>query len=125
MSKSVHPDVLDGALDVVDQGNAIHVCSAEPTTLTEAVTTFSLANVAMTPNVDYAKQAGGNGTGRQVRMTAKNGVAVGVNGTATHVALVDSTRLLLVTTCTGQAITTADTLNLPAWNFEVDGPLNI
>lgn len=125
MSKSVHPDVLDATLDVVDQGNLMTLCSAEPTTRTEAVATFALADVAMTPNVDYTKQAGDNGSGRQVRMAAKSGVPVDVNGTGTHIALVDGTRLLLVTTCTSQAVTTADSLSFPAWDFEVDGPLNL
>lgn len=44
MSKSVHDDVLDGALNVVkNNATRICVCSTQPTTYTEAITTYKLA----------------------------------------------------------------------------------
>lgn len=121
MAKSVHDDVLDGAFDVLDQADLMTVCSAEPTTRTEAITTFKLADVAMTPNTDYTK-ANGTVSGRKVTVAAKSGVTVDSTGTATHVALVDATRLLYVTTCTSQALTAANTVNFPAWAVEIADP---
>lgn len=121
MSKSVHDDVLDGAFDVLDQADLMTVCSAEPTTRTEAITTFKLADIAMTPNTDYTK-ANGTVSGRKVTVAAKSGVTVDSSGTATHVALVDATRLLYVTTCTSQALTAANTVNFPAWAIEIADP---
>lgn len=121
MAKSVHNDVLDGAFDVLDQANLMTVCSAEPTTRTEAVTTFALADVAMTVNSDYTK-ADGDTSGRKVTVAAKSGVTVDASGTATHVALVDGTRLLYVTTCTSQALTSGNTVNFPAWKVEIADP---
>lgn len=121
MPKSVHNDVLDGAFDVLDQADLMTVCSAEPTTRTEAVTTFKLADIAMTPNTDYTK-ADGDVSGRKVTVAAKSGVTVDSSGTATHVALVDATRLLYVTTCTSQALTAANTVNFPAWAVEILDP---
>ena len=97
------------------------VCSAEPTTRTEAVTTFKLADVTMTPNTDYTK-ADGDTSGRKVTVAAKSGVNVDSSGTATHVALVDATRLLYVTTCTSQALTSGNTVNFPAWKIEIADP---
>jgi len=121
MAKSVHDDVLDGAFDVVDQANLMTACSAEPTTRTEAVTTYALADVAMTINTDYTKAAGDT-SGRKVTVAAKSGVTVDTTGTATHVALVDATRLLYVTTCTSQALTSGNTVNFPAWDIEIADP---
>jgi hypothetical protein len=121
MGKSVHNDVLDGAWDVLDQADIMTACSSEPTTRTEAVSTFKLADVAMTPNTDYTK-ADGDTNGRKVTVAAKNAVPVDSSGTATHVALCDGTRLLYVTTCTSQALTSGNTVNFPAWKAEIADP---
>jgi len=121
MAKSVHDSVLDGAFDILDQANIMTVCSAEPTTRTEAVTTFALADIAMTINTDYTK-ANGDTSGRKCTVAAKSGVTVDATGTATHVALCDGTNLLYVTTCTSQALTAANTVNFPAWKIEIADP---
>lgn len=123
MAKSVHDDVLDGAFDVLDQANLMIACSAQPTSRTEAVTTYALADVAMTVNTDYTK-ANGDVSGRKVTVAAKSTVLIDTSGTATHVALVDATRLLYVTTCTSQALTAnaSNTVNFPAWDVEIQDP---
>jgi hypothetical protein len=121
MAKIVHDDVLDGAFDVLDQADLMTVCAGQPTTRTEAITTFKLADVAMTPNTDYTK-ANGDTNGRKVTIAAKSAVPVDTTGTADHVALVDATRLLYVTTCTSQALTSGNTVNFPAWKVEIADP---
>lgn len=121
MAKTVHNDVLDGAFDILDQADLMIACSAQPTTRTEAVTTYALADVAMTPNTDYTK-ADGDTSGRKVTVAAKSGVNVDITGAATYIALVDATRLLYVTTCTSQALTSGNTVNFPAWDVEILDP---
>jgi len=123
MAKTVHDDVLDGAFDVLDQANLMIACSAQPTSRTEAVTTYALADVAMTVNTDYTK-ANGDVSGRKVTVAAKSTVLIDTSGTATHVALVDGTRLLYVTTCSSQALTAngSNTVNFPAWDIEIQDP---
>lgn len=121
MSKSVHDDVLDGAWDVFDQADIQTVCAGQPTTRTEAITTFKLADVAMTPNTDYTK-ANGDTSGRKCTVAAKSAVPVDTSGTADHIALCDATRLLYVTTCTSQVLTSGNTVNLPAWRAEIADP---
>jgi len=123
MAKTVHDDVLDGAFDVLDQANLMIACSAQPTSRTEAVTTYALADVAMTVNTDFTK-ANGDVSGRKVTVAAKSTVLIDTSGTATHVALVDGTRLLYVTTCTSQALTAngSNTVNFPAWDIEIADP---
>lgn len=121
MGKSVHDDVLDGAWDVLDQATIQVACSAEPTTRAEAVTTYALADAVMTADTDYTK-ANGDTSGRKVTVAAKSGETVDATGTATHIALCDATRLLYVTTCTSQALTSGNTVNFPAWDAEILDP---
>ena len=121
MAKSVHDDVLDGAWDVFDQADIQTVCAGQPTTRTEAITTFKLADVAMTPNTDYTK-ANGAVSGRKVTVASKSAVPVDTSGTADHIALCDATRLLYVTTCTSQVMTSGNTVNIPSWAAEIADP---
>jgi len=124
MAKSMHNDVADAMLDKIATGNLMIACSAEPTTRAEAVTTYALADVAMTVgdgNGDYTI-ADGDTSGRKVTMSQKTGVTVDTSGTATHIAIVDGTTLLLVTTCTSQVLTSGNTVTFPAWDDEIADP---
>jgi len=122
MAKSAHDDVLDAPADVIDQATLMITCSAEPLTRVEAVTTYALADSAMVANTDYTK-ANGDISGRKVTIAAKSNVNVDASGTGTHVALVDATRLLYVTTCVSQALTAGNTVNFPAWDIEFADPV--
>lgn len=121
MGKSVHDDVLDGAWDVLDQANIMTVCAGQPTTRTEAVTTFKLADVAVTPDTDFTK-ANGTSSGRKVTVASKSAVPIDSSGTADHVALCDGSRLLYVTTMTSQPLIAGNTCNFPAWSAEIADP---
>ena len=121
MAKLANDDVMDGALDIVrNNANSMIACSAQPTTRTEAVTTYALADVTMASG-DFTK-ANGDTSGRKLTVAAKSTVTVDTSGTANHVALVDGTRLLYVTTCTSQALTSGNTVNFPAWDIEIADP---
>jgi len=121
MAKSVHNDFLDGALNILkNNANIMTACSAEPTTRTEAITTYALADVAMAPG-DFTV-ADGDTNGRKVTVAAKSAVPVDASGTATHIALCDGTRLLMVTTCTSQVLTSGNTVNFPAFDDEIADP---
>ena len=66
MAKSVHDDVLDGALNIVKNNATRQVaCSAEPTTYTEGNATYALADITV---------ASGD-------FTAANGSTSGMSGT--------------------------------------------
>ena len=121
MAKIVHDDVLDGAFLVLDNADQMTACGTQPTTRAQAVSTYSLASTAMTPATDYTI-SNGDTNGRKVRMATKTGVSVGTSGTATHVALCDATRLLYVTTCTSQALTSGNTVDFPVWDVEIGDP---
>lgn len=132
MAKRTNTAMLDKALDCIKTGsgvvgpcNKMVVCSAEPTTYTEANSTYKLAEVAMASgDFTIAAGDGAGNTPRKVTSGAKSGVSVTVSGTATHVAWIDTANsvLLEVTTCTSQALTSGNTVNIPAWKMELGAP---
>jgi len=120
MTSSQNDLMLDAALDWVRaRVTQEDVCSAIPTTYAEANATYMLAQTAITSSACVV--ADGDSNGRKMTMNAKNSVSVTTTGTASHVALAGSTgsTLLLVTACTTQALTTGNTVNIPAWKLEM------
>ena len=122
MAKSVHADVLDGALAVVSTHASKMVALASQPATFAAATSGALAGVAMAP-ADFALAAGVV-SGRRLTVAAKSAVAVSASGSATHVALLDETlsRLLYVTTCPATALTAGGTVNFGAWAIELADP---
>lgn len=120
MGKSINSLVLDAALDEVATGNQIVVCSDEPTTRNQAISTYALADTSLTGG-DFTKAAG-DVSGRKVTVSEKADINVDSSGTATHVAIVSNSDLLLVTTCTSQALTSGNTVTIPAFKYEIRDP---
>lgn len=120
MAKAVDDTVLDGAFNIVDNATRQVVCSGQPANFA-GIAAVALADVTMTAGTDYTK-ANGDTSGRKVTVAAKSAVTVDSSGTATHVTLDDGTTLLFVTTCTSQALTAGNTVNIPAWDIEIADP---
>ena len=120
MPKFANDLVMDGALDVIATGTILTVCSAQPTTRAEAVTTYALADVVI-DGTDFTK-ANGDTSGRKVTVAQQASVPIDASGTATHIAICDATNLLYVTTCTSQALTSGGTVTVPAWDVEIADP---
>ena len=125
MAKSVHDDVLDGALNILKNNcTRITVCSTQPTTYTEGNTTYALADVTV-DSADFTN-ANGDTSGRKTTIGAQSGVLIDTSGTAEHVALLDvaNSKLLYVTTCTSQGLTAngSNTVNIPAFDIEIADP---
>lgn len=124
MPKTAPDGVMDAAFDYIDQADVMHVCSTLVANPTYAqVVAASLADVAVVPNTDFTK-ADGDTSGRKVTVAAKSGVTVDVTGTADHIALVTVTGTVVryVTTCTSQALTSGNTVNIPTWKVEIADP---
>ncbi len=120
MAKWSSDSVLDALLDKVATGTILTVCSAQPTSRSEAVTTYALADVSLSSG-DYTK-ADGDVSGRKVTIAQQDDIPVDNNGTATHVAVCDGSNLLYVTTCTSQVLTAGNTVTVPNWDIEVADP---
>lgn len=120
MGKSVHNDVLDAALTEIATSTIMTVCSQQPTTRTEAVTTYALADVTVSSG-DFTI-ADGDTSGRKTTVAQQTGVTIDASGTGNHVALCDGSVLLYVTTCTSQALSTGNTMTFNAWDIEIADP---
>lgn len=120
MAKSIADSVYDAATNAVKNatGLTMSACSAQPTTLAEANSTYKLAAVALA-----ASDVTASGTsGRTGTVAAKAGVAVDTAGTATHVALYSSTELLVVTTTTSTALASGGTVDFATWSWTYADP---
>ena len=119
MAKFTDDSVLDAALAKVATATRMVVTSAQPANFA-GIAAVALADVVMTAgagNGDYTL-ANGDVSGRKLTVAAQSGVNVDASGTATHVCLDDGTTLLQVTTCTSQALTSGNTVNVPAYDIE-------
>jgi len=120
MAKWVNDDVLDAALDeIITNCNFMIICNAEPATRAEALA-FALADEPMVA-ADFTKSAGDT-SGRKLTVIEKPGIGIDVSDTATHIALIDATRLLYVTTCVAKAIVMGEMIGIPAWKIEFRDP---
>lgn len=124
MGKVLVNDVLDASLDKIATGTILTVCSDEPSDRSEAVTTYALADGTLTPgdgNGDFTI-ADGDTSGRKVTVAAQEDLEIDESGTATHVAICDNTSLLLVTTCSSQALTQGGTVTVGTFKCEIRDP---
>lgn len=124
MAKFSSDEVLDALLNEIAEGNIVTVCTAQPTNRTEAVTTYKIADIAVTPGVgngDFTI-ANGDTSGRKLTVSQQEDIPVDADGTASHIAVCDGTRLLYVTTCTAQLLTAGNTVTIPAWKIEIADP---
>ena len=125
MAKFADDSVMDAALAVYATCTRLDVCSQQPANLTEATTTYSLADVTLTAgdgNGDYTI-ANGDASGRKVTVAQQSDIPIDADGTATHIALTDGTDVIGVTTCTSQALTSGGTVTVPAWDIEIADPV--
>lgn len=122
MAKSVADSVLDAALNTIKNASGLTaiLCSQEPTSRTQAVTTYALADVAL--SASDVVVANGDASGRKATIAAKSAVPVDATGTGTHLALVSATELLYVTTTGSQGVSSGGTVDIGSWKIEIADP---
>lgn len=118
MAKFAATSVTDALLNAIKTATGMSVCTTQPTTRTEAITTYMLA----TTTPAFTGPATGSPDGRQVQMNQATSVSITNSGTALHVALTDGSNLLYVTTTTSQALTAGGTVTIPAWTVTIRDP---
>lgn len=122
MAKSVHDDVIDAALSYI-KTNATRICvdSTEPTTYTQAETTYMLAIKTIT-STDFTGPADGT-SGRKLTSNQHTDITISNSGTAAHIAFtVNGSKLLFVTTCTNQALVATYLVTIPSWIIQIGDP---
>lgn len=120
MAKWANDSVLDALLDKVATATQMIVTTSQPADRAAALAA-ELASTSVASG-DFTKSDATSPVGRKVAVATKANVNVTASGTATHVALVDDTSLLYVTTVTSQALTSGNTVTIPSWNVTVADP---
>lgn len=123
MADNLASRVLDNGLTILDtECDKIYICSAEPTTFTEATSTYALGNKNWGAGNAFGAPAARSPNGRKVASVAITDGSVTATGTATKWAAVDSSnsRLLAVGSLSAsQAVTNGNTFQLPTFDVGI------
>ena len=122
MAKFANDLVMDAALDFVRlNAERLVVCAGQPANYA-AVAGAALADVAI-DDTDFTL-ANGDTSGRKSTLAQQANIPIDTSGTADHVVVVDDTnsRILIITTCTSQALTAGGTVTVPAFDEEIADP---
>ena len=115
--------VLDNGLTVLDtEANRLDICSQEPATYTQAITTYSLGNKT-SPSVGAPTDR--SPTGRKVVVAAISDGSTTGTGTATHYALVDTVNSRLLAAgpvSVSKAVTPGNAFTLAAIDIGIPDP---
>lgn len=110
------PDAIIDLMLTQAQGTTLLVCAGQPTDRATALTN-ALADVTIDSG-DYTK-ANGDTSGRKNTIGQQSAITIDSSGDADHIAVIDGTSLLLVTTCTTQTLTAGGTVTVPAFAHEI------
>ena len=115
--------VFDSGLTVLDtEANRLDICSQEPTTYTEATSTYTLGNKT---SLSIGAPADRTPTGRKVTVAAITDGTVSGTGTASHWSIVDTSNSRLLATgslSSSQAVTSGNTFSLAAFDIGIPDP---
>ena len=115
-------NVLDEGVDYLTaNGTRIDICSTEPTTYTEATSTFTEGNET---GLTVGNAEDGDSSGRKVVVPAITAGDVTGTDTVTHWALTDGISELLAvqTLSSSQAVTSGNTFTLTAIDITIPDP---
>jgi hypothetical protein len=123
MAKTLDNSLIDGSLNVLKTGaTQMCLCSAQPTTYAQATSTYMLAILTGLTSASFTGPANGDVSGRKITKNAETGIPVTNSGTVLYVAFCSGSVLLLVDTVTSQVVTAGNTLNTPAFKWEITNP---
>ena len=130
MAKSLIHAALDAALNYIKSNSTrLAVCSAIPASYAEATTTYDGTSgkyclaLKTISSSDFTGPADGDSSGRKITANQQAGLTVLATATALYIVLCDSSiGIILVTTCTSQALTLGNTVTVPAFKDEIADP---
>jgi len=112
--------VLDQSLNYIKNNvTQLAVCSTQPTTYAQAITTYKLALKTGLTSGSFTGPSDGDTNGRKIRVNEQASITVDMGGDAQHVALCSVDTLLYVTTCTLQTLTSGNTVTVPYFDIEI------
>jgi len=113
---------LDAALNNINDGDRVDICSQEPANYTEATSTYTLGNKT---SASVGSPTNGDASGRKVTISAITDGSVSSDGTASHWALseVSGTELKAAESLSSsQGVTNGNTFSLNALDIEFPDP---
>lgn len=119
MADYLHDNVLDNGVQyLVDHGANLYLCSTQPTTYTEATSTYKLGTKT---GVTMTGPANGTTNGRSATVSAITDGTVDSNGTAECFGLTDGTSLLLAAgnLASSQVVYSGNTFTLTAIELRI------
>lgn len=121
MGKKTGDEVYDAALNHVKNNvTQMILCDAEPADRAAALAS-ALVSVAMVSG--DVTVSDGAVSGRRLTVAAKSGQSATATGNYNHTCLISATGLLLVTTAgTARSLQSGDSVDIPAWNYELRDP---
>ena len=125
MAKLASDATIDGGLDyIAATSKKVFICTtAAVASYGDVSTQYNLTSGKAITSTHWTKADGdGGGGGRKITVLQQSSLSVSKTGTAGHVAVTSSDTLLFVTTCTTQALTTGNTVTIPAWKVEIGDP---
>ena len=122
-SKLAGDAVIDGGLDYIQtKAYKIWVVTTGAVTTFSNIATYNLTTGHDVTSADFVK-GNGDASGRKLAVAAQSSLNVSTSGTAGGIAISSSDNaLMLVTTCTTQALTSGNTVTIPTWDIEIADP---
>lgn len=115
--------VFDNGLTVLDtEANRLDICSTEPTTYTQATTTYTLGNKT---SLSIGAPADRTGGGREVTVASFTDGSVTASGTAAYYSIVDTVNSRLLATgslSSSQAVTSGNTFSISSFKIGIPDP---
>ena len=128
MAKYVNDYIMEQGLHHIQAScDIIAVCQTEPSTYASAFSEAAvgeghqcMASRSTLASGDFTI-GDGDVSGRKVTLSKRAGLTINCNGTADHIALgcKASAKLILVTTCTQQILTSGGTVDINAFDDEI------
>lgn len=117
-------NILDNGLQyITTNGGALHICSAQPATYTEATSTYTLGSKT-SPTI--GSPVDGATSGRRVIVSAITDGTVSGTGTASHYAIVKTTAttelLAAEALSASQAVTSGNPFTLTSFSITLPDP---
>jgi hypothetical protein len=113
----LNDEAFDSGLDWIDtNGTRLDICSAEPTTYTQATSTYSLGNKT---SLNIGAPEAGSPSGRMVTVPAISDGSVTTTGTATHWAITNGSDTLIAagSLASSQGVTSGNTFTLTSFTI--------
>lgn len=123
MAKSIHDDVMDGALSyLAENAGHIWVCTTAAITTYADVSSANLTSGAAMTSTNFTI-GNGDASGRKAAISQFSSLSVSTSGTAGQIAITSTaSELLLLTNCTTQALTSGNTVTIPTFDYEIADP---